>query len=109
MASSLLRKRWSAGSKRGEAGVRAPAKAWTVVEAKARLSEILRLARAGQPQTIGTEDACVVVSATQFEQSLQSGHLGRYLIESAPRGFELELPSRSHDRGSPFDDVDGSF
>ncbi len=89
--------------------VREPAKAWTVAEAKARLSEILRLARAGQPQTIGTEDACVIVSAAQFEQSVQSGHLGRYLIETAPRGFELELPSRSHDRGSPFSDVDGSF
>ena len=88
--------------------VREPAKAWTVAEAKAKLSEILRLARAGQPQTIGTEDTCVVVSAAQFEQSNQFGHLGRFLIESAPRGFELELPSRSHDRGNPFADADGN-
>ena len=43
-------------------------KGWSVADAKAKLSEILRLARAGEPQTIGTEDACVVVSAAYFEQ-----------------------------------------
>ena len=75
---------------------------WSVAEAKAKLSEILRLARAGEPQTIGTEDACVVVSAAQFEQHLRPDHLGRFLVESAPRGFELELPSRTSRRGDPF-------
>ena len=79
-----------------------PSKAWSVADAKAKLSEILRLARAGQPQTIGTEDPCVVVSATQFEQYFQPEHLGRFLIESAPRGYELELPSRADHRGDPF-------
>jgi len=42
---------------------------WTVADAKAKLSEILRLARAGQPQTIGSEEPCVVVSAGQFDRA----------------------------------------
>ena len=85
-----------------------PSKAWSVADAKAKLSEILRLARAGQPQTIGTEEPCVVVSATQFEQHFESEHLGRFLIDSAPRGCELELPSRADHRGDPFaPDEDG--
>ena len=36
---------------------------WTVAEAKARLSEILRLAEAEGPQTIGTRRPFVVVPA----------------------------------------------
>jgi hypothetical protein len=75
---------------------------WSVAEAKAKLSEILRLARAGEPQSIGSEDPCMVVSAAQFAQMWQPDHLGKFLIESAPRGFELELPSRSGDRDDPF-------
>jgi hypothetical protein len=76
--------------------------AWSVAEAKAKLSEILSLARAGEPQTIGFGDPCVVVSAQQFERYFHSEHLGRFLIESAPRGYELDLPSRAGDRGNPF-------
>jgi len=82
--------------------LREPNKAWSVAEAKAKLSEILRLAREGQPQTIGTEDPCVVVSAAQFGQYFQPERLGRFLIESAPRECELELPSRADHRGDPF-------
>jgi antitoxin (DNA-binding transcriptional repressor) of toxin-antitoxin stability system len=76
-------------------------RAWSVADVKANLSEILRLARAGQPQTIGTEEPCVVVSAAQFAQMGQPDHLGRFLIESAPRGSELELPLRQGDRDDP--------
>lgn len=37
---------------------------WTVQDAKAQLSELLRRARAGEPQRIGmTDEACVVISA----------------------------------------------
>jgi prevent-host-death family protein len=75
---------------------------WTIAEAKAKLSEILRLARAGEPQTIGTEEPCVVVSAARFAEMWQPDHLGKFLIESAPRDYELELPSRSDNRGDPF-------
>jgi prevent-host-death family protein len=77
---------------------------WSVAEAKAKLSEILRLARTGEPQTIGSEDPCVVISAEQFEQLWQSQHLGKFLVESAPRGAEFELPSRRDDRENPFSD-----
>jgi prevent-host-death family protein len=82
--------------------LREPTKPWSVAEAKAKLSEILRLARAGEPQRIGTDEACVVVSAEQFEHHLRPDHLCRFLIESAPRGYELELPSRASRRGDPF-------
>jgi prevent-host-death family protein len=84
----------------------AQSKVWSVAEAKAKLSEILRLAREGEPQTIGTEEPCVVVSAAQFQQYFQPEHLGRFLVESAPRGYELELPSRADDRGDPFADTE---
>jgi len=77
---------------------------WSVLEAKAKLSEILRRARAGRPQTIGNQDPCVVVSVERFEQMSRSGHLGRFLIESAPRGIELKSPSRADHRGDPFAD-----
>jgi len=80
-------------------------KIWSVFEAKAKLSEILRLARAGEPQTIGSEEPCVVISAEQFEQLPQRQHLGKFLIETAPRGVELELPPRGGDRPDPFADL----
>src|SRR5579863_8445386 len=83
-------------------------KNWSVADAKAKLSEILRLARAGEPQTIGSEDACVVVSAADFARYWQPQPLGRFLVESAPRGAALDLPSRAEDRGDPFAaDADG--
>lgn len=86
--------------------VEAPAAShiWSVSEAKAKLSEILRLARAGEPQTVGSEDPCVVISAAQFNHLWQPQHLGKFLIESAPRGVELELPPRADRRGDPFAD-----
>jgi prevent-host-death family protein len=77
---------------------------WSVAEAKAKLSEILRLARAGAPQTIGNEDPCVVISAAQFDRVWQPQHLGRFLVDSAPRGADLELPSRTDSRGDPLAD-----
>ena len=55
------------------------ARPWTVQDAKAQLSEILRRARAGEPQRIGvTDDACVVVSAKDWE-SLHPSALGVWL------------------------------
>lgn len=77
-------------------------KNWSVAEAKAKLSEILRRARDGEPQTIGAEDPCVVVSASDFQKYWRPEHLGRFLVESAPRGCGLELPSRAGDRADPF-------
>lgn len=77
---------------------------WTVPDAKAKLSEILRLAREGKPQTIGAQDPCIVISATDFERLRPTKHLGRFLLETAPRGPEIELPSRADHRGDPFAD-----
>jgi prevent-host-death family protein len=75
---------------------------WSVQEAKSRLSEIMRLARDGEPQVIGSRDPCVVVSAKQFDAARPRKHLGRWLVESAPRGTPIELPPRGPDRGDPF-------
>ena len=73
---------------------------WSVQEAKAKLSRILALARGGQPQRIGIEEQCVVVSEAQWADRKRS--LGVWLVESAPRGEPIELPSRQTDRGDPF-------
>jgi prevent-host-death family protein len=74
---------------------------WTVQDAKAQLSELLRRARAGEPQRIGVTDACVVVSEKAWTALHPSG-LGAWLVESAPRGQDLELPPRRSRRGDPF-------
>ncbi|OWJ65637.1 type II toxin-antitoxin system prevent-host-death family antitoxin [Inquilinus limosus] len=69
---------------------------WTVEDAKVHLSEILRRARAGEPQVIGTRDPCVVISAEAFAALTRPDdqHLGCWLIQHAPSGIEIELPSR---------------
>ena len=88
---------------RGFIAVEPPgASIWTVPEAKARLSEILRLAREGAPQTIGANEPCVVLSAAMFAELRSKRRLGRFLLATAPRGSEIELPPRSGDRGDPF-------
>jgi len=78
--------------------------AWSVFEAKAKLSEILRLARAGKPQMIGARDPCVVVSGADFESLRRKPHLGRLLLATSPRLGEVETPSRVDPRGDPFTD-----
>ncbi len=79
-------------------------KSWSVVEAKAKLSEILRLVREGAPQIIGSDEPCVVVTAAEFRKYWRPEALGRFLIESAPRGLDAQLPPRTDDRAAPFDD-----
>jgi prevent-host-death family protein len=83
-------------------GARASGKVWTVAEAKTKLSEILRRAREGEPQTIGAEAPCIVVSDSDFRKYWRSEHLGRFLVDSAPHGCEFELPGRAGDRADPF-------
>lgn len=80
------------------------AKTWTVQDAKAQLSELLRRARAGEPQRIGVTDACVVVSERDWA-ALQASDLGAWLVESAPRGDDIKLPPRGSRRGDPFADI----
>lgn len=78
---------------------------WSVQEAKARLSEVMRLARAGKPQVVGTRDPVVVVSAKDFARTWPKKNLGRFLVETAPRGAPIELPPRDRGRGDPFADA----
>lgn len=73
---------------------------WSVVNAKAHLSEILRRARAGEPQFIGVQENCVVISAELYRQKIaEPGNDGAWLVEHAGRlGLDIELPARGGDR-----------
>ena len=76
---------------------------WTVAEAKAKLSEVLRLAEAEGPQRIGTRKPFVVVTAEAWEEkSPPRKPLGRWLVENVPRGTNLEAPDRRSNRKVPF-------
>ena len=72
-----------------------PGKVWTVAEAKARLSEILRLAESEGPQRIGTRRPFIVVPADAwYARTHPPKPLGQWLIENVPRGTNLEIPDR---------------
>ena len=77
---------------------------WTVAEAKARLSEILRLAKEEGPQHIGRRNTFVVVPADAwYAKTPPRKPLGQWLVENMPRGIELEIPSRREpEREIPF-------
>ncbi len=80
-------------------------RAWTVAEAKARLSEILRLAEQEGPQQIGRRNTFVVVPKREWERrSTSRKPLGQWLVENVPSGLELELPDRKNEpeREIPF-------
>ena len=85
-----------------------PARVWRIAEAKARLSEILRLADTEGPQRIGVRRAYVVVPEAIWRAKSGSGRpLGHWLIDNMPRGTDLAqvLPSRSEpQRVIPFMD-----
>ena len=84
-----------------------PQRVWTVAEAKARLSEILRLSEEEGPQRIGARKSFVVVPAHVWDER-QPPHipLGQWLIDNVPRGTNLEVPDRSSSRKIPFIDDD---
>ena len=87
--------------------------AWTVTEAKAKLSEILRLAESEGPQWIGMRKRYVVVPeevwlelgpAPQAPEKLSPEgepppqmSMGQYLLQMMPRGIYDDTP---HERGS---------
>ncbi|MGD9659614.1 MAG: type II toxin-antitoxin system prevent-host-death family antitoxin [Methylocystis sp.] len=73
---------------------------WSVADAKARLSEVLRLARAGKPQVIGAQNPCVVISMEEYERTRSKEHLGHALLAIGERvgGVEFEAPQRGPDR-----------
>ena len=68
---------------------------WTVAEAKARLSEILRLAEEEGPQRIGARKPFVVVPERVWKSRDQASiPLGQWLVENTPRGTNLEIQRR---------------
>lgn len=73
---------------------------WSVADAKARLSEVLRLARAGKAQVIGAQEPCVLISMQEYERMRPKEHLGRALLAIGERagGVEFESPPRGPDR-----------
>jgi hypothetical protein len=83
-----------------------PCKTWTVAEAKARLSEILRLASEEGPRRIGANPRYVVVTEKEWLKRAEPRMpLGRWLVENLPRGYDdLELPDRAEpERPPPFE------
>lgn len=81
---------------------------WTVAEAKAKLSEVLRLAEEEGPQRIGLRRPFVVVPAAAWDaRQARDKHLGRWLIENMPRGLNWEIPrDRQSNRPVPFSEED---
>ena len=82
----------------------APQGVWTVAEARSRLSEVLRRASEMGPQQIGKRRPHVVVPLDQWLARVEpERNFGAWLVENAPRGCEIELPSREDgDRDMPF-------
>ena len=72
-----------------------PIETWTVVEAKAKFSEVIDKARVSGPQTITKNGriAVVVVSAEEWERKTRrAGNLAEFFAESPLRGAGLDLP-----------------
>ena len=71
-----------------------PQRVWTVAEAKAKLSEILRLAETEGPQRIGARRPFIVVPADAWYAKTEPPKkerkpLGQWLVENTPRGTNL--------------------
>ena len=80
---------------------------WTVAEAKARLSEVLRLAEDEGPQRIGVRKSFIVVPEHLWQERVpQRLHMGRWLVENMPQGISLTLPDRKSHRPIPFFDME---
>ncbi len=82
---------------------------WTVSDAKAKLSELLRRARLEGPQRIGARDHFVVVSGEEWERRTAPAKppLGRWLAENMPGGGDFPLTDRRDPpRKNPFADDD---
>ena len=86
-----------------------PRRVWTVAEAKAKLSEVLRLAETEGPQSIGARKRFVVMPESMWRaHAPERKPLGRWLIEDMSRGTNLEIPDRGGEsrRVIPFADWD---
>ncbi|MXZ46719.1 MAG: hypothetical protein F4X80_02740 [Chloroflexi bacterium] len=83
--------------------------AWTVAEAKAKLSEILRLAEEEGPQRIGLRNSFVIVPERIWleHEGPEPIPMGRWIVQNWPRGIEIELPDRRDpERDIPFAHLD---
>lgn len=68
---------------------------WTIAEAKAKLSELLRSAN-DNPQYIGTKKPYVVVPVEQWEKlKAPVEPMGQWLVNNLKGSGELELPDRN--------------
>ena len=68
---------------------------WTVAEAKAQLSEVMRRARSDGPQYIGSKSPCVVISEEEWQRLTQATpKLGDWLVQNLAGLGEIPLPSR---------------
>ena len=81
-----------------------PHRVWTVAEAKARLSEVLRRAEEEGPQHIGRRKSFVVVPAHVWaEKESRRQPMGQWLVANMPRGANLEITgNRESRREAPF-------
>lgn len=73
---------------------------WTVAAAKAKLSEVIERARAGEPQIItrNGRKAVVVVATEEWERKTKRvGNLADFFAASPLRGSDLEV-ERPRDR-----------
>lgn len=70
-------------------------KTWTVAEAKAKLSEILRLADEQGPQRIGARKTFIILSEAEWlKQTSARPAIGRWLADRLAGAGDLELPER---------------
>ena len=83
----------------------APPRAWTITEAKAKLSEIMRRADDEGPQRIGARRCYVLVTEAEWQRHVRDERppMGRWLVDHIEPGEPLEPPSRQDPyRPDPF-------
>ena len=87
---------------------------WTIADAKARLSEVLRRASTEGPQRIGTQRRYVLVPEAEWDRLNATVHpFGAWLVDNMPRSStkdgELQLPDRRDPpRDDPFEPARGA-
>lgn len=88
----------------------AQSKVWTIAEAKARLSEILRLAENQGPQRIGTRKRYVIVPEEVWNECEPAPRMpmGQWLVENLRGLGPLEIPDRKDDPERPIPYADWS-
>jgi hypothetical protein len=68
---------------------------WTVSEAKAHLSEILRKAKSEGPQKIGIKDPRIIITEEEWLKITElKPKMGAWLIDNLGGIGDLELPAR---------------